>query len=131
MSALETCVGTAGQQRPGVRSAERWDAWSCDGVDQVSYWVSSWPQQAPRGPGLLSYVAEAPGVVSTVSLTLTGEVEDGVNFHGLVRLSGRSVDELGDWLEKLAQRSGAKVARLNGEQAPAVLATLPLGGVKS
>jgi type VII secretion protein EccE len=74
-----------------------------------------------------------PALATTFSLTLArGERQD-VTLTGHLRVTGRSDDELvaaRRALEHAARETGTGLARLDREQLPGVLATLPLGGAR-
>lgn len=131
LATLVTCTGAnPWQQRGrGVRTAEHWRTWTCDGVENCTFWVRSWPRP-PRSSGrdLFARLAGASWVTSTVSLVFTGNEDGEVSFHGLVRVAGSSADQLTSWMDKLASGTGADLERLDGQQALGVVATLPLGG---
>lgn len=131
LAALVTCTGANPWQQRGrrLRTAEHWKTWTCDGVENTTFWVRRWPRP-PRSSGrdLFARLTGASGVTSTVSLVFTGNDDGEVSFHGLIRVAGSSADQLTDWMERLASGMGADLERLDGQQVPGVLATLPLGG---
>ncbi len=56
-----------------------------------------------------------------------------MSLTGHLRVTGRSADELTEArraLEEAARDAGAALTRLDREQLPGVLATLPLGGAR-
>lgn len=131
LTALMTCTGAnPWQQRGrGMRTAEHWKTWTCDGVENTTFWVRRWPRP-PRSSArdLFARLGSASGVTSTTSLAFTGNDDGEVSFRGLIRLAGSSADQLTTWMTKLASSVGAEVERLDGQHTPGVLGTLPLGG---
>lgn len=128
LGALAVCMGAVPWQRTqgGPRTGEQWTAWTCDGVEQACFWVRKWPPVDVAGR-LLTQLAEASGVPTAMSLTLTGQDDGTVSFRGMLRATGKA-DELAERLQQIAHAAGAGLDRLDGEHGPAVLATLPLGG---
>ena len=131
LAAVVTCTGAnPWQQRgQGLRTAEHWKTWTCDGVENATFWVRRWPKP-PRSSArdLFGRLTSASGVTSTVSLVFTGNDGGEVSFHGLIRVAGSAADHLTTWMDKLASGVGADLERLDGQQGPGVIATLPLGG---
>lgn len=82
---------------------------------------------------LVALLTAVPALATTISLTLArGERQD-VSLTGHLRVAGRSDDELvaaRRALEHAARQAGAGLARLDREQLPGMLATLPLGGAR-
>ncbi|MEV6671537.1 type VII secretion protein EccE [Streptomyces sp. NPDC051162] len=126
---------------PVRRTAESSRAWRCDDRWHSTYWVSRWPQLGPEAtplPQLAALLTSLPALSTTLSLTLGrgrapgGRHAPSVTAH--VRVTGRSADELADArreLERAARGAKAGLVRLDHEQVPGVLATLPLGGTRS
>jgi len=114
------------------RTAETWRGWSCDGVAHVAGWVRGVPQTGlPALSKVLAAMAGLPVLSATASLTLTWTPENTVRCSSFVRVTAenaktarRSFHEL----SRLAGRSKVGLVRLDGEQLPGVLATVPLGG---
>lgn len=131
LAAVMACTG-ANPWQPrgrGMRTAEHWKTWTCDGVENTTFWVRRWPRP-PRSSGrdLFARLTSASTVTSTISLVFTERADGEVSFHGLLRVAGSSADRLTDWMTNLANSVGADVERLDGQHTPGVLATLPLGG---
>ncbi|WP_435859262.1 type VII secretion protein EccE [Streptomyces neyagawaensis] len=121
---------------PQRRTEESGRSWRCDNRRHTTYWVRRWPQlggQGPSLPRLVGALTAAPALATTFSLTLArGERQD-VTLTGHLRVTGRSDDELvaaRRALEHAARETGTGLARLDREQLPGVLATLPLGGAR-
>lgn len=107
---------------------ERWHGATAGGVSHASYAISGW-----RGsPGGLDSLTSVRALSTTVALVLSpGDGQGSVGVRGLVRLSAHTPSELGAATARLretAQVSGVSLTPLDGEQADAVTATLPLGG---
>ncbi|MEV6978156.1 type VII secretion protein EccE [Kitasatospora sp. NPDC093806] len=146
--AISTCVNplaTAGRQGTGSgggsgrRTQETNRFWRVDDRWHSTYWVSRWPQLGRPGgapgriavPDLVNLVTGAPALASTFSLTAGHGTGGSVTLSGHVRVTGRSESEaveIGRQVEARAQGTGLGLTRLDLEQAPGVLATLPLGG---
>ncbi|MBB5940031.1 type VII secretion protein EccE [Streptomyces zagrosensis] len=121
---------------PARRTVETSRTWRCDDRRHTTYWVGRWPQlgaSATPLPRLVSLLTAVPVLATTFSLTLSrgGNQESVISGH--VRLTGRSDDELVNArreLERTAREAKAGLIRLDREQVPGVLATLPLGGTR-
>ncbi|WP_225823231.1 type VII secretion protein EccE [Streptomyces naphthomycinicus] len=119
------------------RTEESGRSWRCDNRRHTTYWVRRWPQLGgDRGESLPQFVARVtaiPALATTFSLTLAHGERQEVSLSGHLRVTGRSDDELvaaRRALEGAARQSGAGLARLDREQLPGMLATLPLGGAR-
>lgn len=119
------------------RTEESSRNWRCDNRRHTTYWVRRWPPLIGRGPSLpqlLARLTAVPTLATTFSLTLTrGERRQEVSLRGHLRVTGRSADELTAArraLQRAAREAGTGLARLDREQLPGVLATLPLGGAR-
>jgi type VII secretion protein EccE len=121
---------------PARRTEESSRSWRCDNRRHTTYWVRRWPQLGGQGPSLPHLVAQltaVPALATTFSLTLGRGERQEVSLTGHLRVTGRSDDELvaaRRALEDAARHAGAGLARLDREQLPGVLATLPLGGAR-
>jgi len=120
---------------PPRRTEESNRSWRCDNRRHTTYWVRRWPQFGGGGAPLHEVVAlltTTPALATTFSLTLRRDQRD-VSLAGHFRVTGRSDDELvaaRRALERTARQVGVGLARLDREQLPGVLATLPLGGTR-
>ncbi|WNZ08299.1 type VII secretion protein EccE [Streptomyces sp. 11x1] len=123
-------------ETPQRRTEESGRNWRCDNRRHTTYWVRRWPQLGGRGsslPQLVGQLTALPALATTFSLTVARGVRQEVTVAGHVRVTGRSDDELvaaRRALEHAARQAGTGLARLDREQVPGVLATLPLGGVR-
>jgi type VII secretion protein EccE len=124
------------QDAPARRTAETARAWRCDDRWHSTYWIGRWPplgSGATPAPNLVALLTSMPALASTFSLTMTRGTGDAPSLAGYVRLTGRSDSELVKarrQLERAARAVKVDLVRLDGEQLPAVLATLPLGGAR-
>ncbi|MFF8833543.1 type VII secretion protein EccE [Streptomyces sp. NPDC015131] len=133
LAARATQPGAA-QQR---RTAETSRVWRCDDRWHTTYAVGRWPELG-RGatplPQLVSLLTSVPAYATTVSLTLRrGARQGATNILGHVRITGGSDTELVGVrraLEQAARSAKVGLQRLDREQLPGVLATLPLGGAR-
>ncbi|GHF74788.1 type VII secretion protein EccE [Streptomyces mashuensis] len=131
---------------PARRTAETARAWRCDDRWHTTYWVSRWPRLgtgtgagggAVALPELAALLTTLPALSTTLSLTLgrgrTVAGRHAPTLTGHIRICGRSADEvheLGRALERAARGAKAGLTRLDHDQVPGVLATLPLGGTR-
>ena len=118
------------------RTAETSRAWRCDDRWHTTYWVSRWPKlgaQATPSTNLVALLTSMPAMSSTFSLAVTRDAGGAPAVTGHIRLTARSEDELvaaRRQLQRAARGVRAGLARLDREQLPGVLATLPLGGTR-
>ncbi|MFI2413153.1 type VII secretion protein EccE [Streptomyces sp. NPDC018947] len=119
------------------RTEESNRSWRCDNRRHTTYWIRKWPELGgDRGTSLPQFVARVtavPALATTVSLTLSRADRQEMSLRGHLRVTGRSAEELTEArraLETSAREAGAALTRLDREQLPGVLATLPLGGVR-
>ncbi|MFI5758863.1 type VII secretion protein EccE [Streptomyces sp. NPDC051569] len=119
---------------PQRRTAESVRSWRVDDRWHSTYWISRWPQLGADGlamPHLVTRFTSLPVLASTFSLTLSRAGNRGTSVAGHVRITGRGEDELTNVRQELERAAGAAkvgLVRLDREQVPGVLATLPLGG---
>ncbi|MFF2010879.1 type VII secretion protein EccE [Streptomyces sp. NPDC058195] len=121
----------------GRRTAETPGAWRCDGRLHRSYVVDRWPGSG-RGPAplprLVASLTRVPAYATTFCLTLRrGPYRAEVSVSGHVRVTGGSAAELAgacEALEREARSARVGLVRLDREQLPGVLATVPLGGTR-
>ncbi|MER6145589.1 type VII secretion protein EccE [Streptomyces sparsogenes] len=122
------------------RTLESARAWRCDDRWHTAYWIGRWPQLDPVAaplPQLAALLTSLPALSTTLSLTLrrggTLGGRHAPTISGHVRITGRSADELvtiRKELERTARGVRIGLVRLDREQVPGVLATLPLGGTR-
>jgi type VII secretion protein EccE len=110
--------------------AERWDGVTVDGTVHVTWALASWPEQRPDDPGLLSHLSRVRAAPTSVSLTIGEPSGDRVRLQALVRTAApeaRLAAAVGAF-EESAAKVGARLQRLDGEQAAGLYATAPTGG---
>ncbi|MGW6401024.1 type VII secretion protein EccE [Streptomyces sp. NPDC055134] len=121
---------------PQRRTEESSRSWRCDNRRHTTYWVRRWPQLGGSGPALHQLVAlltTVPALATTFSLTLSRGDQRDIQLCGHMRITGRSESELTTArrsLETAARQAKTGLVRLDREQLPGVLATLPLGGAR-
>ncbi|MBV6702896.1 type VII secretion protein EccE [Kitasatospora aureofaciens] len=124
--------GTGGGAGTTRRTQEGRRYWRIDDRWHSTYWISRWPQLGrTTAPDLVNLITGAPALASTFSLTAGHGTGGSVTVSGHLRVTGRSESEAaeaGRQVEARAQGAGLGLTRLDSEQAPGVLATLPLGG---
>jgi type VII secretion protein EccE len=123
--------GTARERR----TQESGRNWRCDNRRHTTYWMGRWPRLggAESLPRFLARVTAIPALATTFSLTLARGERQEVSLCGHLRVTGRSDEELvaaRRALQDTARQAGAGLVRLDREQVPGMLATLPLGGAR-
>ncbi|MFD3699579.1 type VII secretion protein EccE [Streptomyces sp. NPDC058646] len=120
----------------GRRTEETPRTWRCDDRRHTTYWIGRWPQLGGAGAALPQFVAlltSLPALATNFSLTMARAERHGVTLTGHVRVTGRSDEELVTArreLERTARGVKAGLVRLDREQVPGLLASLPLGGAR-
>lgn len=121
---------------PARRTQETSRTWRVDDRRHTTYWVGRWPQLGGGGapmPQLVALLTSIPALATTFSLTVGHGDRQGVSVTGHVRITGRSDEELvaaRHELERAARGVKTGLVRLDREQLPGMLATLPLGGAR-
>lgn len=121
---------------PTRRTQETSRTWRVDDRRHTTYWMGRWPQLGGAGasmPQLVALLTSIPALATTFSLTLGQGDRQGVTVTGHVRITGRSDEELvtaRHELERAARGVRTGLVRLDREQLPGMLATLPLGGAR-
>ncbi|MEV6173946.1 type VII secretion protein EccE [Streptomyces sp. NPDC051954] len=119
---------------PQRRTVEAVRTWRVDDRWHTTYWVSRWPQLGVGGvalPELITRFTSLPVLATTFSVTLSKAGNRGVSLAGHIRVTARGDSELaqvGRDLERTASAAKVGLVRLDREQVPGALATLPLGG---
>ncbi|MFJ6794033.1 type VII secretion protein EccE [Streptomyces sp. NPDC091268] len=127
---------TAGPRGLVRRTEETARVWRCDDRRHTTYRVARWPRLGGAGAALPQFVAlltSVPALATNFSLTLAPAGRQGVSLTGHVRVTGRSEGELDAArraLERTARGVRTGLVRLDGEQVPGLLASLPLGGAR-
>jgi type VII secretion protein EccE len=122
---------------PRRRTAETPRVWRCDDRWHTTYAVGRWPELG-RGatplPKLVALLTSAPAYATTFSLTLRrGSLRGSMTVGGHVRITGGTdtgLVRVRRALEQAARSAKVSLIRLDREQLPGVLATLPLGGAR-
>ncbi|WP_267878255.1 type VII secretion protein EccE [Streptomyces sp. VRA16 Mangrove soil] len=123
-------------EAPQRRTEESSRSWRCDNRRHTTYWVRRWPQLGAATiqlPQLIAQLTSVPALATTFSLTLAPGDQQDVTMTGHMRITGRSDTELTTArrdLERAARQVRTNLVRLDREQLPGVLATLPLGGAR-
>ncbi|MEU0988000.1 type VII secretion protein EccE [Streptomyces sp. NPDC005953] len=121
---------------PTRRTQETSRTWRVDDRRHTTYWMGRWPQLGGGGasmPQLVALLTSIPALATTFSLTLGRGDRQGMTVTGHVRITGRSDEELvtaRHELERAARGVRTGLVRLDREQLPGMLATLPLGGAR-
>ncbi|WP_267246105.1 type VII secretion protein EccE [Streptomyces sp. PR69] len=130
-------IAQAGRaETPSRRTQETSRTWRVDDRRHTTYWVGRWPQLGGGGasmPQLVALLTSLPALATTFSLTLGSGDRQGVTVTGHIRITGRSDEELvaaRHELERTARGVKTGLVRLDREQLPGMLATLPLGGAR-
>jgi type VII secretion protein EccE len=136
---LITALGTACSVGAAPRAAgaarrteESRRVWRCDDRWHTSYWVDRLPKlSADSTPDVVAALTSVPTLATALSVTATRGTGGSVGFSVHVRVVARSEAQLGEaakGLEQRAAKAGAGLSRLDGEQLPGLIATIPLGG---
>ncbi|MFG3657808.1 type VII secretion protein EccE [Streptomyces sp. NPDC047706] len=119
------------------RTEESGRSWRCDNRRHTTYWIRRWPSlgghRAPSLPQVIALITAVPALATTFSLTLSRGEKHEVSMCGHLRVTGRSDNELvaaRRALQAAARHTGTGLARLDREQVPGMLATMPLGGAR-
>lgn len=129
-----SAVARAGRSgTPARRTRETSHSWRCDDRRHTTYWVRRWPQfgGVASMPKLIALLTSVPAPATTFALTLAHGDRQEISIAGHLRITGRSDEELLSScheLERIARGVRTSLVRLDREQLPGVLATLPLGG---
>ncbi|MET8686208.1 type VII secretion protein EccE [Streptomyces sp. NPDC004732] len=122
---------------PERRTEETARSWRCDNRRHTTYWVRRWPQLGGSAgqplPQLVASLTAVPALATTFSLTLRRDDRREVSLCGHMRVTGRGDAELVSArraLEHVARQARIGLVRLDREQLPGTLATLPLGGTR-
>ena len=130
---LDALVRSCDLERPTedgrpVRPVESWHAWQSATLAHACFWVRSWPELTRTGP-LLDQLAASPAALTSVAMILEPE-DGGIGVRCLVRVAAEpaTLSTVCRTVAEVAARAGARLFRLDGEQAPAVYASAPSGG---
>ncbi|WP_442819775.1 type VII secretion protein EccE [Streptomyces sp. NBC_00841] len=141
----QMAMAQAGRTGSPVRRTEETSrTWRCDDRRHTTYWVGRWPQFGTGGgsgagnggasmPQLVALLTSIPALATTFSLTMSHTARQEISIAGHVRITGRSDEELlaaRHELERTARGVKTSLVRLDREQLPGMLATLPLGGTR-
>lgn len=111
-----------------VQVREDWDGVSSGGVHHASYGISGWPAGAAELQGLTRVRA----LSTTLTLAMSPSGEDGRHgLAGILRVTARSAAQAraaGERARTAGEGAGLRLEALNGQQAAALTATLPVGG---
>ena len=113
------------------RTSESWRGWTCDGAAHVVGWLRSWPKTGiPGFSRVLAAMAGLPILSGVASLSFTWSPDNTVRCSSFVRVSAENPKAARTAFRQLSKASGRGIslARLDGEQFPGLLATIPLGG---
>ena len=138
---LITALGTACMVTPVAVSAaaatqrrteETRRYWRCDGSWHTTYWLDKPPTMSEKtSPDFFAALGSLPALATSVAVNLSKGTGDSVAFSCFVRIAAGSENQLnesGKQLEARAGQAGAGLTRLDGEQLPGLVATVPLGG---
>ncbi|MFJ4504051.1 type VII secretion protein EccE [Streptomyces sp. NPDC088864] len=126
----------AGPTASARRTAESRRAWRCDDRWHTTYGVGRRPRPgagAADAAGAVALLVSEAAPVGTFSLTVSRGTGGAPAVSGHVRLTACDARELAGAarrLERAARGAGVGLVRLDREQLPGVLATLPLGGAR-
>lgn len=121
---------------PQRRTEESSRTWRCDNRRHTTYWIRRWPQLGGSSgslPQLVALITAVPALATTFSLTLGRGENQKVTVRGFVRVTGRGDTELvaaRRAVQQAARQTRTGLVRLDREQLPGALATMPLGGTR-
>ncbi|MFI0897646.1 type VII secretion protein EccE [Streptomyces sp. NPDC020983] len=130
--AASACVGAPGADpvaAEGPRAVEHSRAWHCGGRRHTTYGLGDVPAAAEAMAALTS----VPATAYSFALTLARGPGGAPLVAGFLRVTAEGDTELASaWaeLEAVARRRAVELTRLDHEQLPGLLATLPLGGTR-
>ncbi|MFI0722444.1 type VII secretion protein EccE [Streptomyces sp. NPDC021224] len=130
--AASACLGAAEAAPSGTgsrRGTEQSRAWHCDGRRHTTYALGN----APAATRAVTALTSVPATACTFALALARGPGGARTVCGFLRLTTDTDAELMaacDALESTADRHGVEPARLDHEQVPGLLATMPLGGTR-
>jgi type VII secretion protein EccE len=114
------------------RTEETKRYWRCDGSWHTTYWLDKPPALSARtSPDFFAAIGSLPALATSVAVNLSKGTGDALAFSCFVRIAAGSENQLNEsskQLEALAGQAGAGLTRLDGEQVPGLVATVPLGG---
>ncbi|HVT69075.1 MAG TPA: type VII secretion protein EccE, partial [Trebonia sp.] len=140
---LITALGTACAVNPqigvgpraantGRRTEESKRTWRCDDRWHTTYWLDKLPKLSADGtPHLIAALTSVPTHATSFAVTASRGTGGSIAFSAHVRVAARSEAQLTEAtkaLEQRASKAGAHLTRLDGEQLPGLVATIPLGG---
>ena len=111
--------------------------WRCDDRWHTTFRVTRWPVLEGAGggasslAGLVAVLTSAPAFATTFAVSLRRRGRGSVALSGHIRVTGRGDGELrvaSRAVARAARSARVGLARMDRQQLPGVLATLPLGG---
>lgn len=127
---MQTAVNPAAAAHRRTEETRRY--WRCDGSWHTTYWMDKPPTFTDQtSPDFFATVGALPALATSVAVNLSKGTGDSVAFSCFIRIAAGSeaqLNESGKVLEQQAGKAGAGLTRLDGEQLPGLVATVPLGG---
>ncbi|WP_326558390.1 type VII secretion protein EccE [Micromonospora sp. NBC_01796] len=124
------CDLEPGHSAEPVQPREDWAQWHSSRLAHRSFWIRGWPALG-EAAALLTQVSTAAAAMTSVSLILAPDDNARtVDLRALIRIAAPA-NELASVSQALirgAERAGADLFPLDGEQGPAVYASAPTGG---
>jgi type VII secretion protein EccE len=107
---------------------EHWQRWDSAKLVHACFWLQDWPP-AGDGGSLLGALARTQSAFTSVA-TILQPGDDGADLRCIVRVAADAAALEGTCtrLREAAESAGARLFRLDGEQALAVYASAPSGG---
>lgn len=129
-NAIQVAVNPAATAHRRTEETRRY--WRCDGSWHTTYWLDKPPTFTERtSPDFFAAVGSLPALATSVAVNLAKGTGNSVAFSCFIRIAAGSeaqLNESGKVLEQRADQAGAGLTRLDGEQLPGLVATVPLGG---
>lgn len=135
MLALARLTPTAVRPRRGPTVVrEDWRTWSAGSETQTTFRILDWPDLAtPYTRNFLNWLAAVPTVTTTVAVAARRNGTE-LELEAAVRVTlpdQESLERATRQVQQVAERAGARMQRLDGEQVAGLAASLPLGGFLS
>jgi type VII secretion protein EccE len=131
--AVNPLVGTAPRSAGTTRRTEETKrTWRCDDRWHTTYWLDRLPKLSADGtPQLIAALTGVQTLATSFSVTASRGTGGSVGFSAHLRVAAHSEAQLVEAakaVEQRAAKAGAHLTRLDGEQLPGLVATIPLGG---
>ena len=129
---VNPAVGTNPNSSQTVRSEETRRAWRVDDRWHTTFWVDKMPKlAADTTPDVLAGLNRRPGLRHRTRPQRDPRHRRHHRIQHVLRVTARTEQQLAEaakGAQKAAVQAGMSLTRLDGEQLPGLIATIPLGG---